>query len=103
MLTFFMATNKSENSLYTFKILTDFYASDSDVSCDFDIVDGRHANTVRKLDFVSIGKFDFKHIAGELQHNLEEKTYFAIESSNCLFVVIIHFKNSFNTSQQISD
>ena len=44
-----------------------------EVSCDSDVSDDVHVNTVQELDFLSIRKLNFKRVSIQLQHNLKQK------------------------------
>lgn len=52
-------------------LLADLERRQFNVPSDSDVVDDVHANTIRKLDFMSIGKFHLKHISSKLQYNLK--------------------------------
>lgn len=54
-------------------LLADLEGSQFEVSCDSDVADNVHANTIRELDLLSIRKLHFKHVSSQLQHNLKQK------------------------------
>ena len=53
----------------------DLEGSQFEVSCDSDVADDVHANTVLELDFLSIRKLHFKHVSSMFQHNLKQKRF----------------------------